>query len=126
MQTFPYGRFLLYGFLSYATIFMLWSLLAAYGMSAGRGAQLISYLVTIIVIIVATRALSIQHLRAVVLCGVGWMVLHALLDVLYVVPTAGFGPFFTSYVWIEYAIVASTPTTTLFYMWLLKKSEALN
>ena len=121
MQGVSYTRFLLYGFFAYATIFMLWSLFAAYGMNYGWGAQIVSYVVTGIAIAVATRALDVVAPQTALLCGAGWVILHTLLDALYVAPTAGFGPFLTSYVWIAYAIVALTPVATVLYLKLLKQ-----
>ena len=121
MQGVSYTRFLLYGFFAYATIFMLWSLLAAYGMNYGWSAQIASYVVTAIAIAAATRALDIVSPQTALLCGAGWVSLHALLDALYVAPTAGFGPFLTSYVWIAYAIVFFSPVATVLYMKLLKQ-----
>ena len=125
MQGFPYTRFLLYGFLTYATIFMLWSLLAAYGMSYGLGAQIVSYAVTALPKTIATRMFPIGSLQIAILAGLGWAILHMALDAVYVVPAAGFAAFLTSYVWIEYAVVALTPAATVLYMNSLKTPEAV-
>ena len=123
MQGFPYTRFLLYGFLTYATIFMLWSLLAAYGMSYGLGAQIVSYAVTALALAIATRALPIGSLQFAILAGLGWTILHMALDAVYVVRSAGFSAFLSSYVWIDYAVVALSPVAIVFYMNLPKKAD---
>ncbi|MCR4325193.1 MAG: hypothetical protein NUV59_00055 [Patescibacteria group bacterium] len=115
--------FLLYGFLTYATVFMLWSFLASYGLAYGWGAQLTSYILTAAAVSLAARALGVPSVRLAILYGAGWTLMHALLDALYIVPIAGLEALFTSYVWIEYAVVLLTPLGTYLALKHLRKPE---
>ncbi|MDP2648879.1 MAG: hypothetical protein U1D26_01410 [Patescibacteria group bacterium] len=117
--------FLLYGFLTYAVVFMLWSLLASYGLAYGWGAQLTSYVVTAAAVSVAARAIGLLSASSALLYGIGWVIMHALLDLLYVAPAAGFEALLTSYVWIEYTVVLATPVGTYIALKYLNKPASV-
>lgn len=110
-----YPRLILYGFLTYAATFMLWALLAAYGLSAGWGAQVTSYIVTAAVVFFAARMLKLGSFKAALLCGAIWAVMHVALDLIYVVPAAGFLALLTPYPWTAYAIVLIAPLAAVLH-----------
>ncbi len=106
---------LVFGFLTYASVFMTWSLLSTYGLSAGWSAQLVGHVVEVIAILAASRIVDIADFRTAITYGAAWAVVHFLLDLLYVVPLVGFSPFFGIYGWISYGVIFVTPF--LFLLW---------
>ena len=96
------------GFVLYATVFMLWSLLTTYGLMYGTGAQLASYAVTAAATFAATRFVGAKSVSAW-MYGVGWALTYILLDILYIAPVAGFDSLLTAFNFISYGIVLVTP-----------------
>lgn len=114
-MTVSYPRLILYGLITYAATFMLWALLAAYGMNYGWGAQAASYVLLATVVFAAARALKVADVKSSLAYGLGWALIHLLMDILYVVPVAGFLALVTPYPWISYAVVLLTTLGAALY-----------
>ena len=94
---------------------MLWSLLSAYGLAYGWGAQTISYSLTALVVFGAVRSLGLDSFAFAFRCGVIWTIMHIVLDAMYVIPAAGPAALLAPFVWIGYAIVFFTPAVVVCY-----------
>ena len=114
------GRMFLWGFVIYASEFMLWSFFAGYdqfspvSLLAGLLPQALSYAVTALAAFVATRSIAPASVQRALTCGIFWTLMHILLDVLYIPPAAGVAALFTSFMYITYAIVLITPLAVFY------------
>lgn len=115
MEKVSFARILLYGFLTYSAIFMLWAGLAAYNHAYGWSAQGASYLLTAIVVFAAARHIGITSIKAGILYGIGWTIMHMALDLIYVIPAAGFVAIFTKFGLIGYGMVLIVPSVAAMY-----------
>lgn len=120
-----FSNVIIYGFLTYAAVFMLWSFLSAYGLSAGWPAQYIGYAVTAIAVFIASRTVGISALRAATLYGAGWTVMHFMFDAIYTIPLVGFAPFLNVYGWVGYSVVFLTPFVAVLYASFRSRSTAI-
>ncbi|OGG69637.1 hypothetical protein A3C20_03895 [Candidatus Kaiserbacteria bacterium RIFCSPHIGHO2_02_FULL_55_25] len=96
------------GFIIYASVFMLWSLMTTYGAAYGINAQLVSYVVTALATFFATRFVGATNANAW-MYGVCWTLVYIVLDVVFVVPVAGFESLLTSFNFISYGIILLAP-----------------
>ena len=117
MTTF-FGRILVYGFLTYAVIFMLWAFLYTYGIASvvvyGNTASVLNYIVIGVAVFTSARYVGIILWRDAFLYGAGWALMHFLLDVVYITPAAGFPALFTQSQFISYGIVLVAPLMSAF------------
>ena len=96
------------GFFIYATVFMLWSLMTTYDLVYGVQAQLASYAVTALAAFLAARFTAVTNANAW-LYGALWTIVYIALDVVFVVPVAGFESLLTSFNFISYGVVLFVP-----------------
>ena len=96
------------GFFVYATVFMLWSLMTTYDLAYGVNAQFVSYAVTALAAFLAARFTAATNANAW-LYGALWTIVYIALDVVFVVPVAGFESLLTSFNFISYGVVLFVP-----------------
>lgn len=115
----PFLSIVVYGFLTYAVVFMLWAFLYSYGIASvlvyGAAASIINYVVVTVAVFVAIRHVGIASAREALVYGIGLALVHILLDVIYIPPAASLNALFESSMWINYALVAVTPFATILY-----------
>ena len=99
------SRLLVYGYTTYAAIFMLWAFFAAYALARGPAPRITSWAATAIVVFLAAALIRPSSFKAAVGIGLLWSSMHVALDALYVIPAAGVWAFSTYNVWINYALV---------------------
>ena len=87
---------------------MLWSVMTTYGFAYGLSAQVTSYAVTALATFFATSFVGATNANARVY-GVGWAFIYIALDVVFVVPIAGFESLLTSFNFISYGVVLVIP-----------------
>ena len=115
-----YGRILLFGFLIYASEFMLWSFFAAYdqfspvSLLSGFLPQVLSHAITALAAFLAARFIAPASIRHALTYGILWTLMHILFDILYVIPAAGAAALFTSFMFITCAIVLFIPITVFY------------
>lgn len=102
-------KIILYGFTTYAAVFMLWSVLWAYGFVGGLIPQVTSYVVTAFSVYIAARMTRVSSFKEMSLFAPSWAIIHILLDLVYILPAAGIEALSTSFVLIGYVIVLVTP-----------------
>lgn len=115
MHTALFPRLLLYGFTTYAAIFMLWSFFSAYNLAAGTAPRVTSWVATALVVAVAARLLKLDSFKQTLICGAVWALMHFLLDAVYVMPAVGLIAFGTYFAWVNYAIVFAAPFVVLLF-----------
>lgn len=103
------SRLLLYGFTTYAAIFMLWAIFGSYGFASGPAPMVTSWAATAIVVFYAAKLLSPESFKKTFFISILWTLMHLLFDALYVIPAAGIEALGTYYAWVNYAIVFVLP-----------------
>jgi len=92
---------------------MLWAFMSAYGIASiiafGQTATILSFATTAAVVLAATRHLRATSLYEALLYGIGWAMVHILLDLIFITPAAGTAALFTQSLLISYGIVLATP-----------------
>ncbi len=126
MQWSQLPRLLVYGFPTYAAIFMLWALFAAYALARGPAPRVTAWAATAIVVFYAAKLMQLESLKQTFVVGLVWAIMHLLLDALYVIPAAGILAFTTYYVWTNYAIVFVTPLLAFMVNVLSRRGENLS
>ncbi|MEK7093374.1 MAG: hypothetical protein AAB927_02710 [Patescibacteria group bacterium] len=96
------------GFFIYATVFLLWSLMTTYDLVYGVQAQLASYAITALMTFFAPRFVGATNANAW-MYGVTWALMYIALDVVFVVPVAGFESLGTSFNLISYCVIFLVP-----------------
>ncbi len=117
-----WSRLALYGFTTYAAVFMFWTVASSYGFSYGMAPRITSYVLTVIVIYAATAIAKPVSFTQAFTIGVFWACMHVMLDAIVVIPSAGLAPFFAPFVWIEYGIVFITPVAASLHLLLHKQT----
>ena len=116
----PLGRIVVYGFLTYAVVFMLWTLLYSYGIASvlvfGETARIVNYVVIVVAVLAAARHVGIQTWREALLYGAGWACVQLVLDIIYITPAAGVAALLVPSTWLNYLLVFVTPLATVLYM----------
>ncbi len=110
-----YSFVLWWGFVTYSGVFFLWAVLSTYGLSYGLGAQVAGYITVCALVLVATRFLGPLTAVAAIGYGIGFGLMHIVLDALVLLPSIGFSIFFTPFVWVSYFVVAVTPLLYVLY-----------
>lgn len=98
-----------WGFLIYAVMYLVWSGLVIYGLSLGYVSLIIRLLVLFVITTIAARAMRLSNWRDVLPFSIGWALVAATLDALYLVPFSGWALYSSLSVWIGYALVAVLP-----------------
>ena len=116
----PFGRIVVYGFLTYAVVFMLWTFLYSYGIASvlvwGQTASVLNYVVVALSVFFAARYVGISSLKDALVYGAGLACVHLVLDIIYITPAAGVAALLVPSTWLNYLLVFVTPLATVLYM----------
>jgi len=104
-----YGKLLGWGIVIYAIIALAWSGLALYGLSGTLAARLLELVVLIVVATLAGRSLRLHSWTDILPYSLFWAVEAAVLDIVYNVPSAGWGMYSDWNLWLGYALVVIVP-----------------
>lgn len=119
------SRLLVYGFTTYAAIFMLWAFFAAYALARGPAPRITSWAATAIVVFYAATLIRPASFKGAIGIGLLWSLMHLALDALYVIPAAGILAFATYNVWINYGIVFLSTIAAFLYQYMRGKPDAI-
>ena len=118
-----WSRLLVYGFTTYAAIFMLWAFFAAYALARGPAPRITAWAATAIVVFLAATLIRPSSLKAAVGIGLLWSAMHLALDALYVIPAAGILAFATYNSWVNYGIVFLSVIIAFLYQYSRSKTD---
>jgi len=104
-----FGTLLGWGIVIYAIMSLASSLFVVYGIAGTFIARLLGLLVLILVLTIAGRSLRRQHWIDVLPYSIGWAILAALLDAVYVVPFGGWAMYGDWNLWVGYVLVVIVP-----------------
>src|SRR3989338_4772759 len=118
------SRLLVYGFTTYAAIFMLWAFFAAYALARGPAPRITAWAATAIVVFYAATLLRPASFKSTLGVGLLWSIMHLALDALYVIPAAGILAFTTYNSWTNYGIVFLSVIIAFLYQYSRGKTDA--
>ena len=98
-----------WGIAMYAVLYLVWSGLVIHGLSGSILARLIALVTLFVVATIATRSLRLLSERDVLPYAIGWVIVAALMDAIFAVPTAGWGLYADWNVWVGYALLFIVP-----------------
>jgi hypothetical protein len=98
-----------WGIVIYSVLSLVWSGLALYGFSGSILARIVVLATLITVAAVATRALRLVTERDIAPYAIGWVIVAALLDAVFVVPSAGWGIYSNWNLWVGYILLFCVP-----------------
>lgn len=90
-------------------MYLAWSGLALYGFMGGWGGRVALLVVLLVTATIAGRSLRFGSYRDVIPYSLGWVILIALFDALYAVPSAGWAIYQDPNLWVGYALVLFIP-----------------
>lgn len=112
-----------WGIVIYAIAFLAWAGLAIYGWTNGVGPDLVELFVLLIVCVWAGSQLKFRAWKDILPYSIGWAVIFAALDSVFIVPLQSWTWFAGWMAWLTYLLVALLP---LFSVYLRKKVTALH
>ena len=98
-----------WGIVIYAVMYLAWSGLVLYGFSAGLLPRLFAIGILILPTTLAAHSLKFASWIDILPHSIGWMVIVALLDMVFSVPYSGWQLYADWNVWVGYALVAGIP-----------------
>ncbi len=98
-----------WGIVIYAVMYLAWSGLVLYGMTAGVLPRLLALLVLIGTATIAGRALPYRSWKDILPHSFVWALIIILLDAVYTVPYTGWQLYADWNVWVGYALVCFVP-----------------
>jgi hypothetical protein len=98
----------------YSVFYVAWSLMRAYGFSAGIGASVLELVVLFVICVVAGSSLKFKTWKDILPYSIGWAIIAALIDALFAAPTGQWTFFSQPSTWISYALVAVFPLFAVF------------
>ncbi len=98
-----------WGLVIYAVLYLAWAGLVIYGLSGSFLARIIVLTTLITVASIATRALRLSTERDIAPYAVGWVLIAAALDAVFVVPNAGWGIYSNWNLWVGYVLLFCVP-----------------
>ncbi len=105
-------RSLGWGIVIYAIMYLVWSGLVIYGLSLGILSLALRIFTLVFITTIAARSLRLGNWKDVLAFSIGWAVIAAFLDALFLVPFSGWELYGSWSVWIGYALVAIVPLIT--------------
>ena len=103
-----YGSLIGWGIVIYSIIFLVWYGLLLHGIT-GTFARVLLLLTLIVVATIAGRSLRFNSPKDILPYSLCWMIIVALLDAAYSVPSAGWQLYGDWNVWVGYALVVVVP-----------------
>lgn len=97
-----------WGIVIYAVIFLVWNGLLLYGVT-GNLSRITLLLTLVVLATIAGRSLRLSSPKDILSYSLAWMVIVALLDALFSVPSAGWQLYTDWNVWVGYLLVLTVP-----------------
>jgi len=104
-----YGALLGWGITMYAIMFLLWSGFVLYGFVEGILPRLVSLVVLMAIALYAGRSLRFASWRDILPYSIAWLIVVALLDIVFSVPFTGWALFSDWNVWVGYSLIVLVP-----------------
>ena len=98
-----------WGIVIYAVMYLAWSGLVLYGLSAGFLPRLLAIGILIITTTLAAHSLKFSSWIDILPHSIGWTIVVILLDTVFSVPYSGWQLYADWNVWVGYALVAGIP-----------------
>lgn len=98
-----------WGIVIYAIMSLVWSGLVTWNLDEGFLPRLFIFVAVAVTSIIAARTLRLSSRRDILAYSFGWVVIMAMLDVLFAVPVGGWGIYADANLWVMYALVAGAP-----------------
>lgn len=103
-----YGSLIGWGIVIYAVMFLAWNGLLLYNVT-GTISRVILLLVLVTTSTIAGRALRFSNSLDILPYSVAWVIMVALLDALYAVPSSGWQLYSSWNLWVSYILVVAVP-----------------
>ena len=98
-----------WGIVIYAILFLVWSGLVIHGLSDMILSRAIVLTVLVTVAAVATRSLRLTSERDIAPYAIGWVVVAALMDAVFAVPSSGWAMYSNWNLWVGYVLLLAVP-----------------
>jgi hypothetical protein len=98
-----------WGIVIYAIAFLAWAGMAIYGWTNGIGPDLVEFVVLLVVCIWAGSQLRSRTWKDILPYSIGWAVIFAALDSVFIVPLQSWAWFGGWMTWLTYLLVALFP-----------------
>lgn len=98
-----------WGLVIYAVMYLAWSGLVIYGLSAGMGSLIARIALLTIVTYIAVRSLRFMTPQDIALAGLMWAFIAAVLDAVFLVPFTGWALYASWSVWAGYVLIVIAP-----------------
>jgi hypothetical protein len=103
-----YGSLVGWGIVIYAIMFLVWNGLVQHGV-IGVPARIVLLLTLVIAATIAGRSLNFFSAKDILPYSFSWMIVIALLDAVYSVPSAGWLLYTDWNIWVGYILVVAVP-----------------
>ncbi len=103
-----YGSLIGWGIVIYAVMFLMWNGLIQHAVIGGAS-RIVLLLTLVITATIAGRSLRFSSPKDILPYSISWMIVVALLDAVYSVPTAGWQLYADWNVWVGYILVVAVP-----------------
>ncbi|MDB5238057.1 MAG: hypothetical protein JWM46_327 [Candidatus Kaiserbacteria bacterium] len=103
-----YGSFIGWGIVIYAVMFLVWNGLVMHGIM-GTSARILLLITLAMVATIAGRSLRFSSVTDIIPYSLCWMIIVALLDAVYAVPSSGWQLYADWNVWVGYILVFAFP-----------------
>lgn len=105
-----------WGVLIYAVMYLAWSGLVIYGLSAGIGSLVARMILLVVVTAMAARYMRLFTLHDIVPIALGWALIAAIADSIFLTPFTGWALYSLWSVWAGYALIVAAPTVATIVM----------
>ncbi len=103
-----YGSLIGWGIVIYAVMFLVWNGLIQHAVTGGAS-RILLLLTLVITATIAGRSLRFSSAKDILPYSISWMIVVALLDAVYSVPSAGWQLYTDWNVWVGYILVVAVP-----------------